>query len=140
MKIPNLTDLMISISEFKKQLSDIIKNSQTKVIVKNNAPVSVVMPYSEYLNLNNNVVDVQNMIKSAGEDITLSNGVQVKVLVEIENEGAFRDSIVIKTYRKMKTSGEYELHYTLHLGSPNVTQTLTNEEIMEEYQAGRKEV
>ena len=127
MKIPNLTELMISLTDFKKQISDIISKGKTKVIVKNNEPVSIFMPYSEYLSM-------ENIIKSTGEDITLPNGVVVKVTVEIDEGETFKGDIVIKTYIKMKTSGEYKLHFTQHLGSPQVHQTLTNEEVMKEYE------
>lgn len=117
---------MVSLTDFKKQIPDIISKKQTKVIVKNNEPVSVFMPYSEYLSM-------ENIIKSTGEDITLPNGVTIKVCVEIEEKDGFKGDIVIKTYIKMKTSGEYKLHFTQYLGSPDVTQTLTTEELLQEY-------
>lgn len=122
MKIPNLNELMISLTDFKKQISDIISKKSTKVIIKNNEPVSIFMPYSEYLSM-------ENIIKSTGEDIALPNGVTVKVCVEVEEKG----DIAIKTYIKMKTSGEYKHHFTQYLGAPHVEQTLTTEEIIEEY-------
>lgn len=121
MKIPNLTELMISLTEFKKQISDLISKKATKVIIKNNEPVSIFMPYSEY-------VSMASVIHATGEDITLSNGVVIKVSVETE-----KDQIAIKTYVKMKTSGEYKLLFTNYMGNPSVEQTLTNEEIMKSY-------
>lgn len=113
---------MISLTDFKKQISDIIAKKSTKVIIKNNEPVSIFMPYSEYLSM-------ENLIKATGEDIPLPNGVTVKVCVEVEDKG----DIAIKTYLKMKTSGEYKLHFTQYMGAPHVEQTLTTEEIMENY-------
>lgn len=127
MKIPNLTELMISLTDFKKQISDIISKKSTKVIIKNNEPVSIFMPYSEYISMG-------NIIKSAGEDITLPNGVIIKVCVEIEDDEPFKGDIAIKTYIKMKTSGEYKLHFTQRLGAPHVHQALTTEELMAEYE------
>lgn len=121
MNIPNLTELMISLTDFKKQVSDIVSKKSTKVIIKNNEPVSIFMPYSEY-------VSSADTIKATGEDITLSNGVIIKVCVETE-----KDQLAIKTYVKMKTSGEYKLHFTQYMSNPNVEQTLTNEEVMKSY-------
>lgn len=121
MNIPNLTKLMISLTDFKKQVSDIITKKSTKVIVKNNEPVSIIMPYEEY-------VSMANVIRETGEDITLSNGVVVKVCVETDEK-----NIAIKTYLKMRTSGEYKLHFTQYMGHPREEQTLTNEEVMQSY-------
>ncbi|PLS19237.1 prevent-host-death family protein [Bacillus sp. M6-12] len=122
MKLPNLKELMISLTDFKKQIPDIITKKSTKVIIKNNEPVSIFMPYEQYLSMN-------EVIKATGEDITLSNGVVVKVCVEQED-----NQIAIKTYLKMKTSGEYKLHFTQYLGNPNVEQTLTTEELVAHYE------
>lgn len=132
--MPNLKELMVSLSEFKKQASDIINSKLTKVIVKNNEPVSVIMPYGDYLALTEDVEDVQRMMRATGEEITLSNGVKIMVLVETDNE-----NIIIKTYTKMKTSGEYKPYFTHYLSNPSVTQTLTTEELTEHYQSGNKE-
>lgn len=126
MKIPNLAELMISLTDFKKQIPDIITKKSTKVVIKNNEPVSIFMPYADY-------VSQQNMIKSTGEDITLENGVTIKVCVEINNQEPFKGDISIKTYIKMQTSGEYKLFFTQNLGAPDVTQTLTTEEMMKQY-------
>lgn len=126
MKIPNLTDLMISVTDFKKQISDIISKKATKVIIRNNEPVSIVMPYEEYLTM-------ASVIRATGEEITLSNGVVAKVCVKTT-----KDDIVIKTYRKMKTSGEFVLHFTHTMSNPMVDQTLTNEEMMNQYEFNRK--
>lgn len=118
MNILNLSELMISLTEFKKQISEVISKKATKVIIKNNEPVSIFMPYSEY-------VSMAGMVHATGEDITLSNGVVIKVCVETE-----KDQLAVKTYVKMKTSGEYKLHFTNYISNPNVEQTLTNEEMM----------
>lgn len=126
MKIPNLTELMISLTDFKKQISDIVSKKSTKVIIKNNEPVSIFMPYSEYLSMS-------EIIKATGEDITLSNGVVIKVCVEQEE-----NQIAIKTYLKMKTSGDYKLHFTQYLGNPTVEQTLTTEELFAHYSSKEK--
>ena len=126
MKIPNLTELMISLTDFKKQISDIISKKSTKVIIKNNEPVSIFMPYSEYLSM-------ENAIKATGEDIVLKNGVTLKVCVEVNEDEPFKGDLVIKTYVKMKTSGEYKLYFTHHLGVPDISQTLTAEEIIQQY-------
>lgn len=121
MKIPNLSEIMVSITDFKKDLSDIIKKRQTKVIVKNNEPVSIIMPYDEY-------VSGEQAIRGTGEVIRLSNGVDVKVLVAEEN-----GSVVTKTYLKMKNSDEFKLHFTHSMSNPSVEQTMTNEELFAQY-------
>lgn len=121
MKIPNLSEIMVSITDFKKDLSDIIKKRQTKVIVKNNEPVSIIMPYDEY-------VSGEQTIRGTGEVVRLSNGVDVKVLVAEEN-----GSVVTKTYLKMKNSDEFKLHFTHSMSNPSVEQTMTNEELFAQY-------
>lgn len=130
MKIPNLQELLISISDFKTQLSDIITGKKIKVIVKNSEPMSVVMPYEDYIAINQSIEEHQNALKELGQDITLSNGVTLMVCVDNSSS----DEIAIRTYVKMKTSGDYKLHYTLRLSPPSVAETLTLEEMMQHYQ------
>ena len=122
----NLKDLMISISEFKVQMSEIIKNKVTKVIVKNNEPVAVIMPYAEYIERAKD----SERIAQIGQDITLQNGVQMMVTVSKEKD----DSLCIKTYVKMKTTGDYKLHFTHHIGMPTIESTMTTKEIIEFYE------
>lgn len=122
MNIPNLTDLMISVTDFKKQIADIMKNKKTKVIVRNNEPVSIIMPYADYQ-------DMTGAIKSTGEPFVLPNGVVMKVLVEVEPE-----QIAIKQYIQMKSTGEWKLHFTQYMGQPRPETAMTNEEIMASYQ------
>lgn len=98
-----------------------MSNKKTKVIVRNNEPVSIIMPYEEYLTS-------REAIKGTGETFTLSNGVVMKVLVEIEEE-----QIAIKQYIQMKSTGEFKLHFTQFMGNPRKEQTLTHEELMESY-------
>lgn len=126
MKMPNLSEIMVSITDFKKELSEIIKQKQTKVIVKNNEPVSIIMPYEDY-------VSGQQAIQATGDVIRLSNGVDIKVLVEEEN-----GAIVTKTYLKMKNSNEFKLHFTHSMSNPSVEQTLTNEELFAQYDFNKK--
>lgn len=133
MLIPNLNDLMISVSELKKDLSRVINDRLTKVVVKNNTPVSVITPYDEYLLLNKKSQDIQGVLNNIGEDITLANGVQIKVLVETLGEDK-SDEVYIKTYVKMKTTGKYKLYYTLRLGYLDISQVLTTEEIIRIYE------
>ena len=52
----NLEKMMISISEIKKQLSEVVNDKLTKIIMKNNSPVSVIMPYDEYVKLKNDKI------------------------------------------------------------------------------------
>jgi len=83
---------------------------------------------------------MENVLKSTGDDIVLPNGVTIKVCVEVEEKEMSKFSdIVIKTYIKMKTSGEYKLYFTQHLGSPDQSQVLTNDEIMQQYTMKTKE-
>jgi len=76
MKIQNLENLMVSASEVKVELPEIMAKKMTKVIVKNNTPVSVIMPYDEYVAMNENIEDGQRQLARVGQDITLNNGVQ----------------------------------------------------------------
>lgn len=122
----NLKDLMISISEFKVQMSEIIKNKVTKVIVKNNEPVAVIMPYAEYIERAKD----SERIEQIGQDITLQNGVQIMVTISKEKD----DSLCIKTYVKMKITGDYKLHFTHHIGMPTIESTMTTKEIIEFYE------
>lgn len=137
MKIPNLKEIMISLTDFKKQLSEIMTTKQTKIIVKNNEPTTIVMPYDDYVILNNNIDNFQNEINSVGESIILSNGVEVKVVVTVEKKGNYED-LVTKTYIKMKTSGEWKEHHSHSMSAPSYEQTLTTQEIMENYQQNKK--
>ncbi|HHT7008671.1 TPA: type II toxin-antitoxin system Phd/YefM family antitoxin [Bacillus cereus] len=121
MKIPNLHQLIISLTDFKKKITDIINKKETKVVMKNNEPIAVFMPYSEYHS-------IDNQIKATGEDITLPNGVQIKVVVDTNDDKYSHNDISIKTYVKMKTSGEYKLFYTQYLSAPHEESTLTTEE------------
>jgi PHD/YefM family antitoxin component YafN of YafNO toxin-antitoxin module len=122
-KLPNLKEIMISITDVKQQLSEVVNRKMTKVIMKNNEPVSIIMPYSDYLSISENITESQNIIKGIGQDITMNNGVQMMVGVETSGE-----QIEIKTYIKMKTSGEYKLHHTLFLSQPRLEQSLTIDE------------
>lgn len=137
MKIPNLKEIMISLTDFKKQLSEIMTTKQTKIIVKNNEPTTIVMPYDDYVILNNNIDNFQNEINSVGESIILSNGVEVKVVVTVEKKGNYED-LVTKMYIKMKTSGEWKEHHSYSMSAPSYEQTLTTQEIMENYQQNKK--
>lgn len=122
----NLEGMMIGLSEFKSKLSEVINNSLTKVIVKNNTPVSVVLPYDEYLALKKQAEDNQSNICRIGQDITMNNGVPLMVTVNKEDNG-----LCIKTYIKMKTSGDYKLHFTQHLGSPTTETMYTTDELID---------
>lgn len=126
MNIPNLTDLMISVTDFKKQIADIMNQKKTKVIVRNNEPVSIILPYEEYR-------DMSGAIKATGEPFVLPNGVIMKVLVEVENE-----QIAIKQYIKMKSTAEWKLHFTQYMGHPRPEETMTNDEIMKSYQISKE--
>lgn len=126
----NLKDLMISISEFKIQISEIIKNKVTKVIVKNNEPVAVIMPYDEYIHNIEVAKDSEIIMGQMGQDITLQNGVQMMVTVSKEEDS----SLCIKTYVKMKITGDYKLHFTHHIGMPTIESTMTTKEIIEFYE------
>lgn len=124
MKLLNLENIMISISEIKKQLSEVVNKGMTKIIVKNNVPLSVIMPYNDYMKMTKNVNDVTAQLKSVGQEITLSNGVQVMVCVEHNQE-----DLIIKTFKKMKTTGDYKLHFTHTMSHPSYEETLTVEEL-----------
>lgn len=110
MKNIDLSKLLISVTDFKKNISDIINSKETKVVIKNNEPVSIFMPYSEYLSMDDKA-------KATGEEITLSNGITIKVCVEVDESDPLGE-ITIKTYTKMKDSDEFKLYFTHHLGAP----------------------
>lgn len=134
MNMPNIEKMMISISEVKKQLSEVVNKQLTKIIIKNNMPLSAIMPYEEYLSLVNGAEEVQKQLRSVGQEITLPNGVKVMVCVEY-NE----NDLIIKTYKKMKTSGDYSLHYTQSMSHPSYESTLTTDELREYWLGNKKE-
>lgn len=127
MQFPKLKDVMISLSEFKKELSSLIEKQVTKIVVKNNEPVAVLMSYDDYENL----LDGR---KSPGEVFSLTNGVKVKVIVEEEN-----GNLVTRTYIQMKSSDEFKLHFTHSMSNPSVEQTLTTEELVASYGFNKEE-
>lgn len=131
--INNLQDLMIGVSEFKAKVNEIINNKLTKIIMKNNNPVSVVLPYEEYIALKEQAEEGKNIIGRLGQDITLDNGVQIMVTVNKEEEG-----FCIKNYIKMKTSGDYKLDFTQHHGTPSVEKTYTVDELISMMQKRRE--
>lgn len=141
---------MISFTDFRKQLSEIVSNMKTKIIVKNNEPVAVLVPYSEYIALsegnegyqkmlNEKEKEQQKMLKGIGQDITMNNGVQIMVVVEKGTTGLDEGNIITKTFIKMKTSGDYKLYHEHHLSSPIDDANLTNEERYEYYRKSRSE-
>ena len=125
MKIQNLEGLMVSASEVKKELPEIMSNKLTKVIVKNNVPVSVIVPYSEYIALNENAEENKAQLTKFGQDIVMKNGVQVMVTAGIGNS----DDLVTTAYIKMKTTGDYKLLHTFSLSAPSPEMALTIDEI-----------
>lgn len=125
----NFENLMIGLSEVKNTLSEVVNNGLTKIIVKNNKPVSVLVPYEEYKVLESKAKEGDEIIGRVGNDITLDNGVQIMVTV---SKGGINDSgIAIKTFIKMKTSGDYKLHFTQYIPNPSVESTYTPEELAE---------
>ena len=77
----NFENLMIGLSEVKNTLSEVVNNGLTKIIVKNNKPVSVLVPYEEYKVLESKAKEGDEIIGRVGNDITLDNGVQIMVTV-----------------------------------------------------------
>ncbi|WP_300449452.1 hypothetical protein [Fusobacterium sp.] len=120
----NLEEIMIGISEFKKNVSEIINNKMTRIIMKNNKPMSIIMPYEEYNFLKNN-----KNIGNLGQDITLDNGVQMKIEINRTNEKS-DNRIEIEVYIKMKTSNEYKLYSTQILTCPRIESTYTQDELI----------
>lgn len=123
----NLKDLTIGISQCKAQLSEIIKGQTKKVVMKNNEPVAVVIPYDEYTKMKQNSDESKKIMGRLGQDIVLNNGVQIMVNVVKEGDS----DVVIKTYVKMKTSGEYKLFFSQYFTQPSIDETLTIDEIIE---------
>lgn len=129
MNLPDLNLLTISISKLKGKLPEIVLNKETKIIVKNNEPVSAIMPYEDYLQAHENIENSKKKFAGLGQDITLNNGVQMMVVMEIEPNG----DIATKYYVKLKTSGDYKLHYTFRMSPPNKETALTIEELTRFY-------
>ena len=135
MKLQNLNELMISASDVKKELPEIMSNQITKLIVKNNVPVSVIMPYSDYLTMavNDNEEEIISKMIMMGQGFTMNNGVEVLVTAGIG--GTFsKDDLVIKVFHKMKNSDDLKLFHTFNIGSPSIELTMTTDEIRECYQ------
>lgn len=125
----NFENLMIGLSEVKNTLSEVVNNGLTKIIVKNNKPVSVLVPYEEYKVLESKAKEGDEIIGRVGNDITLDNGVQI--MVTVSKSGINDSGIAIKTFIKMKTSGDYKLHFTQYIPNPSVESTYTPEELAE---------
>ena len=138
MKIQNLDGLMVSASEVKKELPEIMAKQMTKVIVKNNAPVSVIMPYDEYVAMNENQEETKARMVRMGQNFTMGNGVEVMVIAGV-GIGNFEDDLCIKMFYKMKNSDELKLFHTFNIGSPSVELTYTNQEMWDMYEAKNKE-
>ena len=114
----NLKEVMISVSDFKSKLSEIIKENLTKIIVKNNEPVAVIMPYSEYVKKIEGVE--QSLLGTVGQELTLDNGVQIVISAGKDKEGFF-----IKTFAKINPSDDYKLYCTQYMNNPNGDQILS---------------
>ena len=59
------------------------------------------------------------------KNITLENGLVIGV--DLEND---KNELIIKTYIKMKTTGDYKLYHTMHLGNIKKDEGLTLTEQM----------
>jgi len=138
MKIQNLDGLMVSASEVKKELPEIMAKQMTKVIVKNNAPVSVIMPYDEYIAMNENQEETKSRMVRMGKNFTMNNGVEVMVIAGV-GIGNFEDDLCLKMFYKMKNSDELKLFHTFNIGTPSIEGTYTNKEMWEMYEAKNKE-
>jgi len=138
MKIQNLDGLMVSASEVKKELPEIMTKQLTKVIVKNNAPISVIMPYDEYVAMNENQEENKTRMVRMGQNFTMGNGVEVMVIAGV-GIGNFEDDLCIKMFYKMKNSDELKLFHTFNIGAPSVESTYTNQEMWDMYEAKNKE-
>lgn len=115
MNLFKLEEMMISVSDIKKQLSEVVNNNLTKIIMKNNTPKSVILPYDEYVKLVDKIFDKEprNEICNVLDEIRFDNGVTLMVKAEKQD-----NEIAIKTYKKMKTSGDYKLYHEQHLSVP----------------------
>ena len=138
MKIQNLDGLMVSASEVKKELPEIMTKQMTKVIVKNNVPVSVIMPYDEYIAINENQEETKTLMIKMGQNFTMNKGVEVMVIAGV-GIGNFEDDLCIKMFYKMNNSDELKLFHTFNIGSPNVESTYTNQEMWDMHEAKNKE-
>jgi len=137
MKIQNLDGLMVSASEVKKELPEIMTKQMTKVIVKNNVPVSVIMPYDEYVIMNENQEETKSRMVRMGQNFTMNNGVEVMVIAGV-GIGNFEDDLCIKMFYKMKNTDELKLFHTFSIGSPSVECTYTNKEMWDMHEAKLK--
>jgi len=139
MKIQNLDGLMVSASDVKKELPEIMSKQMTKVIVKNNVPVSVIMPYDEYVAMNENQEETKNRMIRMGQNFTMDNGVEVMVVAGIGDSGFSRGGLSIRMFYKMKNSDDLKLFHTFNISSPSVEGTYTSKEMWDMYEARTKE-
>ena len=139
MKIQNLDGLMVSASEVKKELPEIMTKQMTKVIVKNNVPVSVIMPYDEYVAMNENQEETKSRMVRMGQNFTMDNGVEVMVVTGIGTEGLSKDGLSIKMFYKMKNSDDLKLFHTFNISAPSVEGTYTSKEMWDMCEARTKE-
>lgn len=116
---------MIGITELKKNLSYVVDNSEKMLIVKNNTPVSVLVPYGEYIILsatNDEVkklmIETNERMVRMGQDIDLE-GLQVLVTTEVGGMFGSKD-LVLKTHYKIPGTDDYRHYHTFSLGRPYV--------------------
>lgn len=132
MKINNLENVMVSASEVKIELSEIMSKKMTKVILKNNTPVSVIMPYDEYVAINESADENKKRIVKMGQNFTMNNGVEIMVIAGIGSSFS-DDDLSIKMFYKMKESDDFRLFHTFSIGSPSIELTMTPDDLREYY-------
>jgi len=140
MRIDNLENLMVGISEVKKELPEIVSKQMTKVIVKNNVPVSVIMPYDEYVTLNENQEENKNRIVRMGQNFTMHNGVDVMVVAGINVGGFSNNDLSIKMFYKMKNTDDLKLFHTFNISTPSIEGTYTSKEMWDMYEERKLEL
>jgi len=131
---------MMGISEVKKELSEIVSKEMTKVIVKNNVPVSVIMPYADYVTMNENNVENKDRLAKFGQTFTMENGVEVMVVagIDIGDSAISKDCLTMKMFYKMKNSDDLKLFHTFNIGAPSLESTYTSKEHWDMYEARKK--
>lgn len=138
MKIQNLDGLMVSASDVKKELPEIMTKQMTKVIVKNNVPVSVIMPYDEYVAMNENQEETKIRMVRMGQNFTMDNGVEVLVVAGIGIGGFSDGDLSMKMFYKMKNSDDLKLFHTFNISAPSIESTYTSKEMWDMYEAKNK--
>lgn len=114
----NLKEATVGASEVKRELSDIMTEEQTRIIMKNNKPTSVIMPYSKYVQLVASDEKRDELIQDFGTEVNMGNGTVMTVVASKTTDFGGRPELVVRVLYKTEHHSQYVEHYTMRLNAP----------------------